>query len=600
VIEQTGGVAGRSPWRFLIELTAAHRRSLVGFALALTLATATSFVGPVMLGQFIDRAAEAVRLARRGAGSPQSSGALYLPAVGYLVAGIVSSVVQIIVTWRATTLAWEITNDLRKELASGVLDADRALLRDTTPGELVSRIDGDVTQLTTFLAKFVTGLLSVVALAIGGVVVLGFWAPLLAPLFGLHALVLGFFLWKRRNVALVEAVAEREAEAEVLGVVEERLTGAVDLSTLGAGRYGVARLAEAANVQVSASVDRAKAQMRLIGEAKTLLSGGQAMMLVGGGWLYARGRITVGTVVLGYRLMSTLRTPIERMIWQLQELQGAGGSAQRIDQLLERLARTTSTGHDVLDTGPLSVSLRDVRLAYDDGEDDVLTSVNLHVPAGHRLGIVGRTGSGKTSVARLVLRLVHASDGTVFLGDTAIDDVAEVDLRHRVSAIPQEVQVFPGSVRDNVTVFDDDISDERVRAALADVGLADWLQSQPEGLSARILSVDGNVGLSAGEAQLLSLARLFLRQPDIVVLDEATSRIDPVTQVKLSDATERLLSGRTSIVIAHRLSTLDRCDDIAVLEDGRIVEFGRRCDLLEDPESQFSRLVALGAEEALV
>ncbi len=553
-----------------------------------------------MLGQFIDRAADAVRSARGGLGTSPSTRALYLPAVGYLVAGIMSSVVQILVTWRATTLAWEITNDLRKELASGVLDADRALLRDTTPGELVSRIDGDVTQLTTFLAKFVTGLLSVVALAMGGVVVLAFWAPLLAPLFALHALSLGFFLWKRRNVALVEAVAEREAEAAVLGIVEERLTGAVDLSTLGAGRHGVARLADAANTQVSASVERAKAQMKLVGEAKTLLAGGQALMLIGGGWLYAHGRISIGTVVIGFRLMSTLRTPIERMIWQLQELQGAGGAAQRVDQLLARLASTKRKGQAVLETGTLSVSLRNVRLAYDDGDQDVLRSVNLHIPAGHRLGIVGRTGSGKTSVARLVLRLVHASDGTVLIGDTVIDDVAEADLRHRVSAIPQEVQVFPGSVRDNVALFDDSVSDEAVHAALAEVGLTDWLQSQPEGLSARILSVDGNVGLSAGEAQLLSLARLFLRQPDVVVLDEATSRIDPITQEKLSDATDRLLRGRTSMVIAHRLATLDRCDDIAVLDDGQVIEFGRRLDLLEDPTSHFSRLVALGAEEALV
>jgi ATP-binding cassette, subfamily B, bacterial len=601
-------MVGRSPWRFLIELTRFHRKSLAGFGLALTFATATSFVGPVLLGRFIDQAATLIRASGTGAsGSGVSgsgsggatSGSLFLPAFGYLAAGLVSSVVQVMVSWRATTLAWEITNDLRSELASGVFDADRGLMRDTTPGELVSRIDGDVTALTAFLSKFVSGVLSVIALAVGGVLVLAVWVPWLAPVFALHAVLLSWFLWRRRNAALIEAVAEREAEADVLSVVEERLSGAIDIATLGAGSNSVARLAQATDGQVSASSRRARAQMRLVGEAKTLLALGQAMMLLSGGFLYVHTRISLGAVVLGFRLVSTLRNPIERMIWQLQDLQGAGGSAQRISELLDRLNLSKPTASGSLPAGPLSVSLSGVRLAYDDGDVDVLSDITLHVAAGHRLGIVGRTGSGKTSIARLVLRLVNASGGSIRMGDVPVEEVAEADFRQRVSAIPQEVQVFPGSVRDNITLFDDSISTEDVLAALDDVGLTDWLANQPDGLDARILSSDGNVGFSAGEAQLMSLARLFLRGPDVIVLDEATSRIDPATQLTLSQATERLLVGRTAIVIAHRLATLDTCTDIAVIDGGRVVEFGRRDDLLADPASRFSALVALGAEDVL-
>jgi ATP-binding cassette, subfamily B, bacterial len=255
------------------------------------------------------------------------------------------------------------------------------------------------------------------------------------------------------------------------------------------------------------------------------------------------------------------------------------------------------------------VSLQDARLVYDDADADeaALEGLTLAVPVGRHLGLVGRTGSGKTSVARLVLRLVSPTGGAIVLGDglsgTDLASVDEIDLRRRVTAVPQDVQLFPGTVRDNVTLFAA-FDDAPVQAALEAVGLGDWLASLTDGLDTRLASDnrddDGSrVGLSAGQAQLLSVARALLRDPDVVVLDEATSRIDPATQEAIGAAMQQLLHGRTAIVIAHRLATLDLCDDIAVLANGELVENGSRVALAADPTSRYAQLRAAGdsAEE---
>jgi ATP-binding cassette, subfamily B, bacterial len=308
--------------------------------------------------------------------------------------------------------------------------------------------------------------------------------------------------------------------------------------------------------------------------------------------------------VLGFRLVMAIRSPVEHLIWRLQDTQGAAGAATRVLELLGE-QRTIGGGTDVLPPGPLTLTLDASRLVYDDADDNeaALDGLTITVPAGRRLGLVGRTGSGKTSVARLVLRLVSPTDGRVLLNDTDVASVDEADLRRRVTAVPQDVQLFPGSVRDNVTLFET-VSDERVLASLHAVGLGEWVAGLDAGLDTRLASDNRDdegtrIGLSAGQAQLLSVARALLRDPDVVVLDEATSRVDPATQEAIGSAMRRLLDGRTAIVIAHRLETLESCDDIAVLANGVLVEHGDRLQLAADPTSRFAQLRAAGddAEE---
>jgi ABC-type multidrug transport system fused ATPase/permease subunit len=213
------------------------------------------------------------------------------------------------------------------------------------------------------------------------------------------------------------------------------------------------------------------------------------------------------------------------------------------------------------------------------------------------LGVLGRTGSGKTTIARLIFRLYDPQVGHIRLGDHDLRDLRQSQLRQRIGLVTQDIQLFHATVRDNLTFFDPTVADEWIVAVLEELGLGRWFHALPEGLATR-LAPDGG-GLSAGQAQLLAFARVFLHNPGLVVLDEASSRLDPATERAVEQAVERLLQGRTAIIIAHRLPTVQRADKLLILERGQIVEFGLREELAADASSRFAQLLRTGMEEAL-
>jgi ATP-binding cassette subfamily B protein len=232
----------------------------------------------------------------------------------------------------------------------------------------------------------------------------------------------------------------------------------------------------------------------------------------------------------------------------------------------------------------------------------VLNGVSFTLPPGRVLGVLGRTGSGKTTLTRLLFRLYDVDEGRIALGGADIRDIALGDLRGTVGMVTQDVQLFAASVRDNLTLFGGDpdqppVDDARIIAALETLGLGGWLRGLPAGLDTVL---EGGKGLSAGEAQLLAFTRVFLRDPRVVVLDEASSRLDPATESLLERAIDTLLEGRTAIIIAHRLRTVGRADDILILEGGRVIEHGPRTALAAAPASRFSNLLQTGLEEVLV
>ena len=241
-----------------------------------------------------------------------------------------------------------------------------------------------------------------------------------------------------------------------------------------------------------------------------------------------------------------------------------------------------------------------MHFAYRDDESNgetVLEGIDLALAPGRVLGVLGRTGSGKSTLARLLTRLYDPVEGEVLLGGTPLAAVSPEARRARVAMVTQEVQLFRGSVRDNLTFFAPGIPDERLWEVLYSLGLGDWAAGLPSGLDTVLET--GSAGLSAGQAQLLAFARVFLRDPGLVILDEASSRLDPATEALIERAVDRLLAGRTGVIIAHRLATVERADDILILEAGRVVEWGERAALAADPESRFSRLLRTGMEEVL-
>ena len=227
----------------------------------------------------------------------------------------------------------------------------------------------------------------------------------------------------------------------------------------------------------------------------------------------------------------------------------------------------------------------------------MLKTISFRLNPNKVLGLLGRTGSGKTTLARLVFRLYDPTEGHIRLGGIDVRTPKLQHLRRRVAMVTQDVQLFQATVRDNLTFFDRQISDRQIQEVIERLELSSWYDTLPEGLDTKLET--GGRGLSAGEAQLLAFTRIFLRDPGLVILDEASSRLDPATEQLIERAVDRLLQHRTAIIIAHRLGTVHRADDIMILDNGNVIEHGDRVHLATDASSRFHSLLKTGLEEML-
>lgn len=563
-------------WRALGELLRPHARRYVALAVVLGAASALPLAGPLLLRAVIDGAAEGDDVSR-----------LVGLGVAYLAVAIAAQVAAVAVAWVATTTAWRSTNELRSRLAAHVLSLDHEFHRSHTAGELIQRIDGDVTSVSDLLSRVVVKVGGAVLLVAGMLVVLLTIDPLLGVALAAYVAVTGAVVWRRRDRVVDEAAEEMGALARLYGGIEERLTASEDLRANGAGAHALWRFVEESAATMRAAVVRERAYLAVWRAVNLAVVGGGVLALAGGAALVGRGAITVGTAFLLYQYTQLLRRPLEELMDQLQVVQRANGGLARVARLLAERPTIVDRGRTSPPPGPLGVELRSVGFHYGDGRP-VLRDVDLRIDPGRSLGVVGRTGSGKTTLSRLVLRLVEATDGEVRVGGVPVADVPLGELRRRVALVPQEVQLFVGSVRDNVTLFDDGVEPATVEHALRRVGLDHLVDAgidRPLG--------PGGAGLSAGEGQLLALARVWLREPDLVILDEATARVDPVTEARIEAAIGELLRTRTVIAVAHRLSTLRHVDQIAVVDDGRIVEHGDRVALTADDASRYAELLRL-------
>jgi len=542
--------------------------------------------GPLLIAAFIDQAT-----------SGASGTRLVFLAVVYIVLGVGGQVMAIVVAWTATDLAWRVTNELRSKLASHVLGLDLAFHRGTSPGELVSRVDGDVTALSDFISGFAVKAAAAVITLAGIVVVLLVRDWQVGLGFGVYLILALLAMYRLRDRASDEAASEQATTGRMLGQIEERLAGADDLRSNGGGSHAVATL-QVAGKAVMRSALRRETQVGVLWvltNAVFLIGGIIALALDVA--LLRRNAITLGTAYLIFQYTQILRVPLANLANETERVQRAAGGMIRTINLLAE-SSTIIDGPNTLPVGPLALNLDSVTFTYDD--EDVPTAViddlTIEVAAGTSIGVLGRTGSGKTTLARLLLRLVDPTAGAVRLGGVDLRDVSLQNLRSRTGVVSQEVHLFGASIRDNLTLFDDTIGDADLRSALVELDLWSWIESLPDGLETTL--GPGGSGLSAGEGQLIALTRLFLRSPDFVLLDEASSRIDPATEERITRAIDRLIAGRTALVIAHRLSTVERLDQMVALDDGRIAELGRTEDLRADPSSRYSQLLAVGADAA--
>ena len=557
-------------------------------------------IGPQIARRFIDAALAAAEHS-------------FLMRMGglFLLVALAQQATSVAAAYLGEKVAWSATNTLRCDLAAHCLRLDMSYHTAHTPGEMIERVDGDVAALANFFSQFVIQIAGNVLLVIGMLIVL-FAEDLRAGLaLSLLAVVALAVLIRLRGIAIPHFRGERQASAEVMSFLEERLSGIEDIRACGAVEYVLQRFLALLHGWMRASLVAGQMTNLMVNAMSTLIAVGQAVAFVVGAILYQQGVFTIGAVYMLLAYAYLIMAPIQRITQEIQDLQRAGAAIDRVRELLGTESRIRDGSyvepHACLPSGALAVELRGVTFTYEPWSSPespgipVLRDVSFSLPAGRTLGLLGRTGSGKTTLSRLLFRLYDPQAGAVLLGEErAMRDVRQItlgELRARVGMVTQNVELFDGTVRDNLTFWDSTISTARIEAVLRELGLSDWLDALPQGLESPVSA--GGASLSAGQAQLLAMARVFLQDPGLVIMDEASSRLDPATEELVQQATNRLLAGRSGIIIAHRLATMESVDHILILDEGRVVEQGPRAALAADPTSRLSALLYIGLEEVL-
>lgn len=571
-----------------LSLSPELRVGLAGtLALSLIAMTGRAAV-PIAVQQVIDRGI-------RGPGGPNLG----------LVAGIVAATVCVLgltalssylMMRRLFTVSETALATVRARTFRHIHDLSMLHQQSERRGTLTSRVTSDIDQITQFLQwggviLFVSAGQIVVTTVVMAVYS---WQLTLVVYAAFLPLVIVVRLYQRR---LASAYGEvRTRVGVMLGAISESVVGAEVIRAYGvAGRSSV-RLDEAID-------GHRAAQFRALRTSVTSFSAGEiasglatAAVVVVGVLLGVGGTLRVGELTAFLFLVALFVQPVQIATEVLNEAQNAVAGWRRVLDVLdlEPDVRDPAASGRELPAGPIDVRFSGVRFAYPGGPE-VLTEVDLLVEAKSRVAVVGETGSGKTTFAKLLTRLMDPTQGSVLLSGVPLQTVRFESLRRRVVLVPQDGFLFDATVADNVRFADPGLSDVDLSLAFTELGLGDWVDTLPEGLNTPV--GERGEALSVGERQLVALVRAYVADPDLLVLDEATSAVDPATEVRLQRTLDAVTRGRTTVAIAHRLSTAEGADEVIVFDRGEVVQRGPHADLVAAQDSVYGRLYAAWLEQ---
>lgn len=540
----------------------------VGLGVAVMVAATACIVAPPFLfGWAIDH------LRRKGSGAYIDHVALAV--VGVSVAAWVLSRAQIIVV---TRVGEKFLRDLRERAFDHLLGMSLGFFDTEQTGRLVTRMTSDIDTMEDLIQQglvvFVTnGLLLTLTL---GVMVYKSWQLSLICLIAVPPVVAAS-IWFRRasNRAYLNV---RDTVSQTLSTLQEGLSGVRVVQAFTREESMVRRFGVFNRAQRDANIHAARISSFYFPVIEGSGVFTTAAVVGIGGVLVHQGAITVGTVAAFAIYLTNLFEPIQQISQLFNIVQSAGAGLAKLYGLLDTPSpvRERAAAVDLPERG--AVDLDRVSFAYGGGLAPVLSEVSLTVAPSERLALVGPTGAGKSTVAKLVARFYDPIEGAVRFGGVDLRDATLASLRRRIVVVPQEGYLFGGTIADNVRLGRFDATDDDVAEALRALGAYERFAALPDGLATEVR--EGGSRLSAGERQLVSLARAFLSDPRVLVLDEATSSLDPGTEAEVEQAIEVLMRGRTVIVIAHRLSTAERADRVAVVEEGGIIELGTHAELV--------------------
>lgn len=553
-----------------------RRRVLAGVAL-LVVWTLTTLAGPLLVRYGIDQGI-----------TPGNPAALNAAVLGYVVVAAVAYLVYRGQVRVVSQVGESFLRDLRLRVFDKLQRLSMPFYDREKAGVVVSRMTSDIDSMAELvqmgLLQFVTNVLLLVFSIV--VLVVVSWPLALVCLLALPMVVVASVKFQRDSNEAYLVVRDRIGGT--LSNLQESIAGVRVIQAFGRETTETRRFAERNRVLYDAHMRSVKVQAWYLPVIELAGIGTTAAVVGAGGWLVSQGTVTIGTVTFFVLTLSNLFEPVQQLSQLFNTVQSAGAGLQKVFQVLDEPVEVAERpgAVDLPARGELVVER--VSFSYGDGPP-VLRSVDLHIPVGERLAFVGPTGAGKSTLAKLCARLYDPVEGRVTFGGIDLRDATARSLRACIVVVPQEGFLFAGTIRDNVRLGRHGATDAEVEEALATIGVFDRFSALPQGLDTEVRERGSR--LSAGEKQLVSLARAALADPAVLVLDEATSSLDPGTEALVEAAMDRLMAGRTVIVIAHRLSTAERADRVGVVDVGGLAELGTHDDLVRD-QGRYAALFA--------
>lgn len=560
-----------------------YRVAMIGAFVTVVLYTLCILAGPVILGVVIDHALPPKHHSMR---------VVEIGGIIYLAAAVLMGVFERSQIISINRVGESFLRDLRVRVFRHILSLSMSFFDTEQTGRLVSRMTQDIDALEMLVQQGLLVFVSSGLTFLAVIVIMLIESPLLflVCLCTLPWIVRSSIRFRREsNVAYLSV---RDRISQTLSTLQESISGVRVIQAFGREDQVVGTFRGHNRAQMDANVKAVKLSAMyfpIIEFSGTFATA--AVVGVGGLMVHARWA-EIGTVITFISLLSYLIDPIQQISQLFNLLQSSGAALAKLYALLDT-PQAVAERQGAVDLPERSeIRLADVSFSYREDSPKVLEGVDLTIRFGERIALVGPTGAGKSTVAKLMARFYDPVGGTVTYGGVDLRNVTFSSLRHRIAVVPQEGFLFHGTVLDNVRLGREGASDEEVRDALRTISCLERFESFPDGLHTEVRERGSR--LSAGERQLVSLARAALANPDVLILDEATSNLDPGTEHDVEAAMNALMAGRSVIVIAHRLSTAERADRVGVVDGGRLLEFGTHTDLM----AQGGRYAALYASWA--
>ncbi|ALU73090.1 ABC transporter ATPase [Rhodococcus erythropolis R138] len=550
--------------RALIALLRPRGRALALTTVVLLSATACGLSTPALLGLMVDAVTE---------GKPFVS---LLRITAFMLGAAAAGVA---LTWWSTQLlanvAQNVLADLREDVFAATLAQTSSLVEDAGTGDLISRVSGDVEAVNTVIARVLPATVSalfMISLTLVGVGVIDWrFTVAIVAVAPIHYFALRHFLRRSGPVYRRSRAAQARRGQQLI----ETLGGAGTVTALRRTDEHIGRIAETSEHAISFDMQAVRLRTNFFAQLNGAELLGLAAVLSVGYWLVTTGSVSIGAATAAALYFHSLFSPIAVFLSNIDELQDAGASLARLIGVTAMPGRPASIPASAR-SAPIGVDVERVSYSYNNSTP-VIDSISISIAPGERIAVVGSSGAGKTTLAKLIAGIIPVGDGQITVDGTPIDDLSDAELRHKVVLVSQEVHVFVGTIADDLRLCAPDSDDAKITEAVETMK-AQWIHELPDGLETRVGA--GGYQLTAAQAQHIALVRLALLDPPVVILDEATAEAGTTAAGLLDQAAELAVTGRTAVVIAHRLSQAVRADRILVMSGGRVVESGTHDELI--------------------